>query len=234
MNHLGSRIKAIIRCYCYNSFVKLSWKFQFALWVLIFISIGLYLLGKKIPQEAVESFVESFGVFAPVVYIIAHQLSYILAPISGLPFLIVGFYLFGPTTILYIYFASILGFTINYWIAKKWGRPFLSKFIGKEAMKKIDELAQTHGIITLIALRMLQGGIGDFVSYAYGLTQIRYKTFIILSALATIPGSILWYIVASKTNSIEAFLAYTWIFVILATIIFFGGNWLIAKLKTRS
>jgi len=206
-------------------------KFQLGIAVVALISIALYFLGKQVPQQTIESFVRNAGPWAPIAYILIHQISYVIAPISGFPFLIAGFYLFGKTIVIYGYFVVTIGATINFWIARKWGRPLVSKFAGEGTLKKIDQLSKEYGILTLIALRMLQGGIGDFVSYAYGLTAMKFSTYIITTILATIPGSLLWYYVISKTNSLEQSLAATVLLALSSALIFFIGNFLIRRYK---
>lgn len=213
--------------------MKHKLKFQLGLAIVAFISIALYFLGKQIPKEVIESFIKNAGPWAPIAYILTHQISYVIAPISGFPFLIAGFYLFGKTMVIYTYFVVILGSTINFWIARKWGRPFVGKFVGEGALKKVDQLSREYGIITLIAIRMLQGGIGDYVSYAYGLTPMKFSTYIIITALSTIPGSLLWYYVISKTNSLEQSLAATVLLALSSALIFFTGHFLIRRYRQK-
>lgn len=212
---------------------KAKFKFQLGIAVAASISIFLYFWGRQIPEEAIESFVQSAGPWAPIVYILSHQISYVIAPISGFPFLIAGFYLFGKTVIIYSYFVAVIGASINFWIARKWGRPLVGRFAGEGALKKIDQLSKEYGIITLIALRMLQGSVGDYISYAYGLTPMKFSTYIITTALAMIPGTALWYYVVSKTDSIEQYLVVTLLFAFFSVLIFFVGNFWIRRYKRK-
>lgn len=214
--------------------IKIKPKFQFGLAIAILISILLYIWGKQIPEEEIGYFVQSAGPWAPIAWIIIHQISYVIAPISGLPFLVAGFYLFGKTVIIYTYFFVLIGATINFWISRIWGRTLVSKFAGKDAIKKIDKLSKEYGVITLIAARMLQGGIGDFVSYAYGLTPMKFSTYILITALAIIPGNVIWYYAVSKTNSLEGSLAVSILLAFFAVLIFFIGNFLVRRFKKKS
>lgn len=212
---------------------KAKFKFQLGIAAAVLISIFLYFWGRQIPKEVIESFVENAGPWAPIAYILTHQISYVIAPISGFPFLIAGFYLFGKTVIIYTYFVAIIGASINFWIARRWGRPLVGKFAGEGALKKIDKLSKEYGIVTLIALRMLQGGIGDFVSYAYGLTPMKFSTYIITTALAVIPGGILWYYLVSKTNSLEQSLAVGVLLAVSSISIFFVGNFWVRRYRKK-
>ncbi len=177
---------------------------------------------------------QSSGPWAPIAWILLHQISYVIAPISGLPFLVSGFYLFGKTAIIYTYFMVLIGATINFWISRIWGRSLVSKFAGKDAIEKIDKLSKEYGVITLIAARMLQGGVGDFVSYAYGLTPMKFSTYILITALAIIPGNVIWYYAVSKTNSPEGSIVVSILFALFAALIFLTGNFLVRKFKKKN
>lgn len=211
----------------------LNLKVKLGLLLIVIISFFLYFLGKQIPQATIQNFLQQFGPWAPVVFILVHQITYIFAPISGIPFLIVGFYLFGKTTIIYSYIAATLGITVNFLIARRWGRPLVAKFVGREALVKIGQLAEEYGLVMLIVLRTLQGGLADFVSYAYGLTNIKFSTYMIVSILAPIPVQAIWYFLAEKANSVEQFFLVTGIIVVIATITFIGINYLLRKRRQK-
>lgn len=211
------------------SSIKVNPRAQIALVLVLIISFGLYFLGKHISEDSIQRFVESTGPWAPIVYILSHQISYVFAPISGIPFLIAGFYLFGKNVVIYIYISSLLASVINFSIAKRWGRPIVAKFAGKDSLAKIDKLAKEYGLPTLIALRLFLGSLGDFVSYAYGLTPMRFTTYVVTSALATIPGTVLWYFVAAKTGSVEQFLGLSLALTFIVSGIFIVGTYLKKK-----
>ncbi|MBI3290197.1 TVP38/TMEM64 family protein [Candidatus Microgenomates bacterium] len=210
---------------------KIKFHFETSIVLIILFSVILFFLGRQIPKEAIQQYVENFGPLAPVVYIILHQVSFVLAPINGFPFLIAGFYLFGKTVIIYNYFVMIIGSTINFVIAKRWGRPIVKRFVGGKTLEKIDSLSQTYGKTTLISLRVLMGGMADFVSYAYGLTDMKFSTYFAITALATIPGNVLWYYIISKTDNTDLYISISLFLAALSIIIFLIGSYLVKLYK---
>ena len=210
---------------------KINWKEYLGFFVIFLISFALYFTGKQISQDQLSAFVKSAGPWAPVVYIIAHQLSYIFAPISGYPFLIVGFYLFGKTTILYNFIVAISGSSINFLIAKKWGRPIVKRLAGEDSLGEIDKLSKEYGIGMLFVLRLFLIGLGDFISYGYGLTPIKFVQFITVSTIAMIPGYILWYVIALRTGNVEQFVGLSFVLTFAASGIFFAGHYLSKKFR---
>lgn len=212
-------------------FLKLNWKLQLITLLVILISVVIYFLGKQIPQESIQNFIKQFGPWGPIIFIIVGLIPYVIAPISGIPGLIAGYYLFGPTTIFYLYPIALLGFSINFLISRKFGRPFLARFLDKKSFKTIDQLAKDHGVLTLVALRVFQGGLGDYVSYAYGLTKMSFRQYFLVSSLAILPGQAVWYYFARKTNNIEGFLAVNWVLATTFICTLILGRYLLSKFK---
>ncbi len=213
--------------------IKVNVRLQILLWVFILLSLAIYLLGKQIPQESIKNFIAQFGPWGPLIFILLGQIPYIIAPVNGIPFLIAGYYLFGTNIIFFQYPTALLGFCINFYISRRWGRPLLAKFLDTKSLNKIDSIANSHGVLTLIAFRIFQGGLGDYVSYAYGLTRISFKQYFLVSAAAIIPGQAIWYYFANKTNNIEGFLAVNWILTAIFFSMLIAGSFATRRLKAR-
>lgn len=214
--------------------INLNRKLKLGILAVILISAIFYLLGKQMPQEDIRNFLIMMGPFGPIAAIFMLLITYVIAPINILPFLVAGYYLFGSNIIILDTVAVIFAFIINFWIARKWGRTAIVKFIGRGALIKIDKLEKEYGIFVLVALRFFQGGLSDFVSYAYGLTPMKFSTYFIVSVLSAVPSQILWYILSKKTNSIESFFAALAVFSTAGIIIFLSGAYLIRKFNYPS
>lgn len=198
----------------------------------VLLLLGLYLISIKIPQEAIRSFIDSFGPFGPAVFIITMLLTFIFAPLSGSPLLFVGFLLFGRNVIWYTMVSALLASITNFWIARVWGRPLIGKFVGEENIKKIDKLSQNYGLGMLFILRIFQGGIGEFVSYAAGLTSIKFTSYILVSTLGMIPGTVIWYLLSSIISSPLEFTILSTFMAFIFSIIFIISTLIIKKLKS--
>ncbi|HSX19308.1 MAG TPA: VTT domain-containing protein [Candidatus Saccharimonadales bacterium] len=197
------------------------------------VSVALYFWGKQIPQETIKNFLQATGPLAPVTFIAVYITNIVIAPINGIPFLIAAFYIFGGLpTVIYVYFASIIGYTINFFIAKKWGRPVVAKLAGHDAIAKIDELEKDYGVGTLVLMRIFLIGFGDFISYGYGLTPIKTSTYLAITYIAIIPSHIAWYFFAAHATGIEQFvgvnIAVTWIL----TGLFVFGTYIYRRTKS--
>lgn len=180
----------------------------FYLSLIAIVSLGIFLLGTRFKTEDIVDFIKGAGVWAPIVYIIIFASTHIIAPLSGTPVLFAGFALFGKTVSIYTYLATVLSSTANFWVARVWGRDLVIKFVGKKNMERIDEFANDYGIKSLILLRVLQGHLVDFISYAYGLTSMKSLPYFIISVLGYFPSFILWQILYTRIENITDFTFY--------------------------
>ena len=81
---------------------------------------------------------------------------------------------------------SILGAVFNYWIAVKFGRPFLLKFgkyffVSPESIDKADKFFEKHGHISTLVGRLLPV-IRQYISLPAGIARMPMKTFILFTA----------------------------------------------------
>ncbi len=180
--------------------------------LIVILSIILSMWGGKIDSNKIINFVARFGIFGPLAFIIILSINQIIAPLSGTPVYIAGYLAFGNIVVFYNYLSYLLAATVNFYISRKWGRGWVIKLIGNDDMAKVDSFAKNQGIVMLIFLRALQGHISDFVSYAYGLTKMKFKIYILISVVAPIPWLLFWKnIVLPNVDDVSGFT--TWFFI---------------------
>lgn len=84
-------------------------------------------------------------------------------------------------------FGSILGALFNYWIAVKFGRPFLLKwgkyfFVSPESIDKADEFFRKHGHISTLVGRLLPL-IRQYISLPAGIARMPLKVFTLYTTI---------------------------------------------------
>lgn len=184
-------------------------KKTYPLIVVIFLFVLFYIIGSKIPEETIRDFVTKAGPFGPILLIFLFWSSNIIAPLSGAPYLFAGFYLFGKMVIVYALVASFIASISNFWISRIWGRKVVEKLAGLDGLNKIDKLAQNHGPKTLFIFRLVLWQYHDVISYAFGLTKIGFRKYLLISTIGTIPGSLLWYLLSFKVTNPVTFTILT-------------------------
>lgn len=168
------------------------------------VTVLLTLAIEAIGVDVLRTAVENAGPLAPLVYIAARALTYIIAPLSSGPLGFAAGVMFGlwPGLVLTL-LAEIIGGSANFWIARRLGRPFVERLVGQDGMGRVERFYRQAGSPWMLAYaRLFFFSIYDFISYAAGLTQIRYRHFLLVTAvLGVIPVGISVGIGASLTGA---------------------------------
>ncbi len=90
---------------------------------------------------------------------------------------------------------SLVGAMFNYWLAFKFGRPFLQKYgryflVSPKALAKADQFFERHGHISTFIGRLLPG-IRQYISLPAGLARMNVAAFV----AATVLGASIWVVV---------------------------------------
>ena len=143
-------------------------------------------------KERVNSFVTSFGSYAPLVFIGLQILQVLLAPIPGEFTGFVGGYLFGNVPgLIYSMVGLSLGSFFAFLIARGLGMPFVRRFMGHELMGKFEYLVEHHGAFFTFILFLIPGIPKDSLCYLLGLSPMHVFTFLVISCVGRIPGTLL-------------------------------------------
>lgn len=197
--------------------------------VVIFVTSALiYSFGNSVSRNFLHSLIVNAGIWAPVVYILLFLVTIILPPLNSMPLLVIGFFLFKNQVQLYVYIASVLGSVVNFLIARKWGREVVIKLVGEKSIGKIDQIAKEYGVDFLIFFRVLQGYLSDFISYAFGLTDIKFSKYLLISLLAPIPYLLVWQFFLIKiAKNVTQYLALH--FLLFLFVVMLSSVWVLVK-----
>lgn len=163
-------------------------------------------------DKLVES-VQSFGPFAPLLYILLQITQTVVAPIPGQIVGSVGGFLFGPWGILWTTIGTLLGCWIVFLLARRFGRPLLEKIFKKSVIAKFDFILEAKSAsLILFAIFLLPGFPDDVVCYLAGLTKLSIKRLMLLVILGRLPTIIL-------TNFIGAGISENFTMVVIAALL---------------
>ena len=155
-------------------------------------------------REAVLAFVASYGGYAPLVFLGVQFLQVLVAPIPGELTGFVGGYLFGVGEgFLY----STVGLTAGSWVAflisRRFGLPFVRRFVGKETMDKFDYLMEHKGAFFSFIFFLIPGMPKDYFCYLLGLSPMHVMTFLVISTVGRIPGTLVLTLQGQAVRSEE-------------------------------
>ncbi|MGH2557494.1 MAG: TVP38/TMEM64 family protein [Thermomicrobiales bacterium] len=166
-------------------------------WLLLFILAGIaagiiwdLAFGRLLPlrPEAIRDWLDGFGVWAPVVYMAALAFAVVVSPVPSVPLDVAAGLSFGLVRgTIYTLIGAEIGAMVAFGIARRLGRPWLSKRLPATTMDRIDALAARSGVKAILLMRLLPVFQFDWVSYAAGLTAISFPAFAAATFVGMIP-----------------------------------------------
>lgn len=138
----------------------------------------------------IKTWVSSFGRIAPLVYIGLYLVSTVFF-LPGSPVTVLAGFVFGPLWgIFYASVASIISVSVAFLIARYIARDLVEGWVKDNAQfRKIDEQVEEQGWRILMFTRLVPIFPFNLQNYAYGLTSIRFSTYILVSAIFMLPGT---------------------------------------------
>lgn len=151
---------------------------------LTLLTVGMNAIG----VETIQAAIRDAGPFAPLLYMAIKALTYIFAPLTSGPIQVVAGTLFDSLWlgVLYTLIGEVIGGSISFWIARRFGRPAVERFVGQSNMQRVDSFykEQLGGVTSLAVARIVLFSLWDFLSYAAGLARpIRFRTYVLVSVI---------------------------------------------------
>lgn len=213
-------------------------KAKFFWYLLTFIPIILLILGYIFPshffgsQEAIRNFVNQFGIFAPLAFIMLQILQVIITPFSHYAISIAGGFIFGTWAgFIYNWIGRIIGTTIAFYLGRYLGRKIIKHVIKSATIKKYDYLFEKGKLLLFIAY-FLPLFPDDELSYLAGFSAISPRIFLPLMAIGHLSGSLALAYIGNGIQSIKEPM-----FIFLSFITLVGGIWFVwhyKKIKNNS
>ena len=138
----------------------------------------------------IKTWVAGFGKIAPLIYIGLYLVSTVFF-LPGSPVTVLAGFVFGPLWgVFYASIASIISVSVAFLIARYVARDLVEGWVKDNAQfRKIDEQVEEQGWRIVMFTRLVPIFPFNLQNYAYGLTSIRFSTYVLVSALFMLPGT---------------------------------------------
>ena len=154
------------------------------------IVVGLRLSGvdpTRMTPENVRASVLAYGVWAPLVYLVAYSQPFMWLPASVMT--MAGGLAFGPWEGM---MAALIGATLRacsqFLMARFLGREAVSKFL-KGRMAGLDQRIGERGFTTVLLIRLIPNVPFDLQNYALGFSNVRFWPYAAASLLGILPAT---------------------------------------------
>lgn len=163
----------------------------FLLFIIAAISIIRYSPAKNyLTARALGSFLDSAGIWAPVVYMIVYAVGVCIF-LPGTLLTGLGAAIFGPYWgFLYVWFGAMAGASGAFLIGRTLGRDFAASLIG-DKLKKYDDAIERNGFAAVLYLRLVYFPFTP-MNFGMGLTKVRFRDYFAGTGLGIIVGTFIF------------------------------------------
>lgn len=153
-------------------------------------------------EERIQRWVSTFGVFGPIIIIIAMILQMFLFVIPNVLLMMIAIVSYGPVWGAVISFCGVFAASsLGYYIGTRLSRVTLSRFVSMKNQKKIAEYIHDYGVGAIMITRLCSFS-NDALSFVAGMLRMEYRKYI-LSTLTGITPLIVLLAIFGKNKRIE-------------------------------
>lgn len=185
---------------------------------------------KGCKPEDIKSYLHSFGVLAPIIFIIL----FTFVPLTLFPdavLAVAGGMVFGLFEgFVYTMIGALCGATLSFYITRILGQNFVKQFI-KHDITHFDDVLQKNGFLIILLLRLIPILPFDVISYSAGVSKIKYKDFVLATFLGTIPGILVYVNLGDKSTQMGSTSFY--LSLALLVLLFVGSMFLKQRLALK-
>lgn len=153
---------------------------------------------RLLDQAYLRHLVASWGVFAPILYILIYTVAPVLF-LPGLPITILGGILFGPFWgVVYAITGATSGACASFLVARYAARDLIKQRLVSPRWKKLDEGVSRHGWKIVAFTRLIPAFPFNLLNYAFGLTAIPFLHYAVVSFICMLPACIAFIVFSSS------------------------------------
>ncbi len=163
-----------------------------------------YGAGDMMDPEKLYDWLSDHRAWAWIIILILWQVQAVIAPLPA-PLLIMATALFyaDSTTgviiaIVLTWCGAMLGAIICFGLSRRFGRDWVMRKGYLDKMKNLDDYLEEKGAYVIFLTRLIPILSFDIVSYAAGLTRLRWKSFVIATGIGMIPTNVIFILFAAE------------------------------------
>jgi len=140
--------------------------------------------------EALGRFLETAGLWAPVVFMFVYAIGVSLF-IPGTLLTGLGAAIFGPYWgFVYVWFGAMMGASLSFFIGRTLGRDFAAQLVG-DRLKTYDDAIERNGFATVLYLRLVYFPFTP-MNFGMGLTKVRFWDYFFGTGLGIMVGTFIF------------------------------------------
>ena len=139
--------------------------------------------------NALRDWIDGFGAIAPVVFIAIYAVA-VVAFLPAAPLTLLAGLVFGAGWgTLWTWIGATIGLTLAFLMSRYAARGLVDTWKeNNERVRKLDEGVEKNGWRMLLITRLVPVFPFNLQNYAYGLTNIGFVTYVLVSGICILPG----------------------------------------------
>ena len=165
-------------------------------------------LGTQITPAQLQALISRSGTWAAAVYVLCFTvMPAFFFPVAVLA--LAGGLLFGLFWgSLYTFLGAVLNCTLMFYLARYVGRDKIEAMLQKKLSpiwrQRLSGLNSSRGFLLLVILRLIPAVPYNLINYAFGLTAMPFRTYILASAIGIIPGTLAFINIGDKALDVTS------------------------------
>ena len=181
-------------------------------------------------QEAFGAYLQSFGIWGPLVLWCAQLLQVFFAFIPGHVVLIAAGYVYGFVLgLIFNVTFTVAASQLAYLFARWAGRPLVYRLVNRETVDYWERIANQKGVIFFTITFLLPIFPSDAMNFVAGLSGIDSRRFLVANFLGRFPSAVLLTLIGAYGLDLST---VSWALIIVAYILFFVlGHFAVNRIK---
>jgi uncharacterized membrane protein YdjX (TVP38/TMEM64 family) len=177
------------------------------------------------------AWIDGYGPWGPAVFIVGYAAAELLF-VPALPLTVLGGVVFGPVRgTAYVSLGATLGAAAAFLAARYAMRGLVERWVARSSrLRELDAAVAEHGWRMLVITRLVPLVPFNLQNFAYGLTRLRFRTFVFLSWLCMLPGTAVYTLTGGALSEghgdVHRTLGYLAIAAVLIVALSFVPRWL--------
>ena len=169
--------------------------------VLVAMLIAAKAFGLGARLDDLRAWILELGAWGPVVFIALYAVAVVAAVPASVLTIAAGAMFGSVLGVASVSVASTLGAALAFAIARWFARDSVARWLGdNERFAALDRMTAEHGAIMVAITRLVPIFPFTLLNYGFGLTGVRFGTYVVWSWLCLLPGTILYVVGADAVT----------------------------------
>lgn len=171
------------------------WRPLLVIGILLAVIILARIFGIGERLGALRDWIGAMGMWGPFVFVFLY-IAAVVAAVPGSALTVAAGALFGSILgVILVSIASTAGASLCFLIARYFARDAVAGSLStREKFRRLDLLTEEHGAIIVALTRLVPIFPFNLLNYGFGLTKVRFWTYVFWSWLCMIPGTVLYVV----------------------------------------